>query len=82
MELPDADEIFYIGAAFSPSTPTIPAITRKKKKRQKHEKFKHVIKQKVTAMTEKLKRRRCYNIDASTTTEGRRPNGWRPTAID
>ena len=43
-EHPDADEIFYIGAAFSPLASTTPIVTRKKTKRQKHEKFKHVIK--------------------------------------
>ena len=67
-EHPDTDEVFYIGAVFSPPTlaPTTPIVTRKKKKRHKHEKFKCVIKEikeKVTTVTEKLKRRRLSNID-------------------
>ena len=77
---PEVDEVFYTEATL-PLDPTPPTIQKKKRKR--HGKFKQLVdelKERVTAVAEKIKRRRRSNISVSTTIKGRRPIGRRHTA--
>ena len=76
---PEVDEVFYTEAT-PPLDPTLPTIQIKKRKR--YGKFKQLVdelKERVTAVAEKIKRRRS-NISVSTTIKGRRPIGRRHTA--